>query len=150
MQLRKIVFWSVVLVGTGISGCKKKEPPKTFAVSGTVKFKDGMKMNAGLVEFRSEAPATKGVKARGVIQADGTFSLKTNIQGKDQDGAVEGEHLVIVLPPAAANPEDMDAPPPEQPAASPINERFSNYAESGLSFTVTPGDKNHYDIPVER
>ena len=125
-----------------VAGCGAST--KTFPVSGTVKFADGKALAGGTVEFSSEAADTKGLNARGVIEADGSFKLKTSIDGKEMDGAVAGPHRVAVIPRALDRPLNMQ----EKFPAPPINGRFRNYDTSGLEFTVKADEPNQYDIVV--
>src|SRR5205085_213820 len=84
-----------------VAGCGKSQ--KTYPVEGSVTYPDGKPLVGGSVEFESQEAETKGLNARGDIGADGSYRLKT---GKD-DGAVEGSHRVIVVPPPYP-PSNMD------------------------------------------
>ena len=83
---------SIALVGCGGG------PVPTYRAGGKVVFPDGKPMQGGNVEFRAvnKTPAGDNPVARGEIQSDGTFELSTFRPG---DGAVEGEHLALVVPP---------------------------------------------------
>lgn len=132
------VFAALVLAATGCGG------PKTYPVTGRVQYEDGSPITPlvrGCVEFsflEGEGGVRKGTNARGDIQADGSFSLTTYGLG---EGAVEGKHQAIVVPPAPENSED--------PGPSPVDLRFQQYTTSKLEFTVTRDkDKNHFVIKV--
>jgi hypothetical protein len=112
----------------------------TYPVEGTVKFPDGSPLVGATVEFEAEGRAAGG-NARGTVGADGRYRLTTF---KDGDGAIEGPHRVLVVPPPY-EPSNLQGPPP-RPV---LNPKFSNYDTSGLRFTVKP-EPNTYDITVEK
>ncbi len=57
--------------------------PELDPVSGTVSLPDGNPATGCTVEFSSDSPDTKGMNARGVVQADGSFTLSTRV-GNDE------------------------------------------------------------------
>ena len=127
-------------------GCGSKQRP-TYEAGGKVVFKkDGKPLMAGYVEFESlDAELKNRLNARGRIQPDGTFRLGTYEEG---DGAVEGPHRVLVIPPLpeATAEEEQDAPR----AKPTIHRRFYAYETSELQFTVTrEKDKHYFVIEVE-
>jgi hypothetical protein len=89
--------WILIMVAAfasaGIAGCTG---PKTYPVSGKVVFKGGGPVTGGgRIEFQSTSDPQ--VKATGWIDMkDGTFSLTTLRDGKNVEGAVEGQHRVVV------------------------------------------------------
>jgi hypothetical protein len=87
-----IVAWGM-LSGGGVM-------PKTHPVKGKVVRKDGTPFARGEIEFQLQSDPK--VRARGQIQKDGTFTLTTHVGGKSQAGAVEGEHIVLILVVGAA------------------------------------------------
>ena len=126
-----------LLVGCGNSG----EFP-TYPAGGKVTFSDGTPLTQGWVTFESTDPG-RAVSARGQLQSDGTFTLGTFEPG---DGAIEGEHrvLVAVPTPEGDDPVAMRAPPL-------IDPKFSRFETSGLEFTVSDdGAKNQFEIVVEK
>jgi len=123
----------IALVLFGASGCGS---PTLFPVSGRVTYKDGKPVTAGLVIFE---PVSQKISARGEIQADGSFQLGTH---RDNDGALEGEYKVLVVPP----------PLPEEgkQRRSPVHAKYQNLESTPLKFTVTRDrDKNKFNIEVE-
>jgi hypothetical protein len=123
----------VCLALFGASGCGGET---LFPVSGTVTYKDGKPVTAGLVIFE---PVSQKISARGEIQADGSFQLGTH---RDNDGALEGEYKVLIAPP----------PQPEEGKRrrSPIHPKYRNLESTPLRFTVTRDrDKNTFHIEVE-
>ena len=128
----------VSLVGCG-SGAR------TYPAGGRVTFPDGSPLDGGAVEFRS-LDTDPSVSARGMINADGTFSLTTY---ESDDGAVEGKHQALIVPkrPDGHRWEELrfsGQPPPFDP-------RFQRFDTSGLTFTVTrQHSENDFHITVER
>ena len=120
-----------------IAGCGGKG--KTHPVFGKVQFADGSPLRPNhpkggkgkvIFELKLEGPAA--VASRGEIQEDGTFTLSTFQPG---DGAPEGTHKVLVVPPLDKDPL--------------IDPKFQRFETSGLEFTVAPG-KNEITITVEK
>lgn len=119
-------------------GCEKPPPP-TYPVEGKVEFL-GKAPEGFIVEFASQEEATKGMNAQGKVEADGTFKLKTNVKGKDKDGAVAGLHKVVVVPPPASS---------GGPEILPVPFRYADYGSSGLTFEVKPDGSNSYKIKLD-
>src|SRR5262245_33427241 len=97
-RLRSLLV--LVAVG-GVSGCGS-DLAKTYPVKGKVAYKGkGLpisRLAGGLVYF--ELASDPNVKAMGEIEEDGTFTLGSQINGKEAGGAVAGEYRVRVEPPA--------------------------------------------------
>ena len=121
-----------------IAGCGPREPA-TFPVEGVAELK-GKPAVGFNVEFSSQEEATKGLNAFGQVQDDGTFKVKTMVNGKEKDGAVAGMHKVVVIPPPSGR-----GPAKIEPVAM----RYMDYGTSGLTFEVKPGQANSYRIPLE-
>ncbi|HEV3204022.1 MAG TPA: hypothetical protein VGY77_06555 [Gemmataceae bacterium] len=119
-----------------VIGCGGK---KLYPVEGKVVFPDGTPMIGGWVEFEP-MDGKANVSAKGQIQKDGTFRLGTNREG---DGAIEGRHRILIVPPLPPRLEERGALKPL------IAQRFQRFETSGLEFTVTPG-KNFCPIKVEK
>lgn len=137
----RVVRGFTMLLALGLVGCGSKQ--KTYPVSGTVKFADGKPLSGGIVEFASEEEGTKGLNARGTIQSDGSFKMKMYVDNKQVDGAVEGMHMVVVIPPPPTE-GDLESTP-----KSPIHERYRKYGESGLTIKVKPSEPNTLEIVVD-
>jgi hypothetical protein len=120
-----------------LGGCNSR--PKTYPVEGKVTFPDNTPLVGATVEFESQEAETKGVNARGEVGEDGTYRLKTG----REDGAVEGLHRVIVVPPPYP-PGNMSGPAPKEV----LHSRFRSYETSGLQFTVKP-EPNRFNISVD-
>jgi len=114
--------------------------PRTHPVGGKVTFADGSVLKAGVVLFNPLDEENKKASCRGFIREDGTYQMGTF---EDTDGVFEGKYEVAVT---AGYPPNPDRPPPDWP---PLNKRFSNFATSGLRYTVVAGT-NKLDIAVEK
>ena len=113
-----------------------------YPVSGTVKLGGGQSPAGCVVEFSSQAEATKGLNARGEVGTDGAFTLKTVINGKEKAGAVAGPHKVVVVPPAASSTPGAPVPPA-------IPTRYLEYAKSGLTAEVKPDGANAVELKLD-
>ena len=131
-----------------IGGCGGGGPVPTYQVKGTVTFPNGTPLPGGLVEFKAVS-SEHNISARGHIQPDGTFEMETFTLA---DGAIEGDHLVAVMPPEPQGMRDRDAmglTPPVIPEI--IDRKFSRFETSGIKFTVTRDPaKNQLHIQVTR
>lgn len=143
---------AVVLVAFAGCGSNRNALP-TYRAGGKVAFPDGTPLKGGWVEFRS-VNLPRQVTARGQIQSDGTFKLGTYKPG---DGAVEGEHCALVMPPPSRTKTNPDALRRSKgglgslaPAPG-IDPRFGRFETSGLKFTVTSSAAdNQFLIQVRR
>ena len=92
-------LWSSVFGLFVLTGCGSGHPAPTYPVTGKVVFSDdGTPLSTGgsiLWESVPDEPGVLPFNASGAIQADGTFELTTFEEG---DGAVAGEHRVLVRP----------------------------------------------------
>lgn len=84
------VFCLAITLLPSLAGCHSDQLP-TYPVEGTIRFKDGSFPKFGDIEFYS---ATHRINARGKINRDGSFTVGTYAPN---DGAVEGEHKIIVI-----------------------------------------------------
>ena len=112
-----------------ITGCGD-QGPKYYPVEGKVIFKqDQSPARFGSVEFRSQSDPP--VIARGKIQPDGTFKLKSG--GKQ--GTVQGTHSVVIIqivgdpriPGRVVHDHGLD-----------VATKYSDYQTSDLSIDVQP------------
>jgi hypothetical protein len=102
------LFSAMLLLAVSMTcGCKSKpplvEPPETVPVTGKVIDRNGQPLVQGMVEFR--AVEGKPWTTMGITADDGTFTLKTMVNGQQLEGAVVGEHRVTVTPPFSDSPE---------------------------------------------
>ena len=117
------VLITVVFVGCGGG-------PKTAPVTGKVTYR-GQPLQFGSVMFQPE----QGPVAKAQIESDGSFTLSTD--GKP--GAVLGPHKVRVSCFESQSPNPPATPPGQEPTLgrSLIPQKYTNFAASGLEFTVT-------------
>jgi hypothetical protein len=90
-----VLTLGTVLLLAGGPGCGSGIP-KTYPVKGKVVWKGGKPVDDGRIEFQSLSEPD--LKAVGEIESDGTFSLTTFKEGKTREGAVAGQHKVVVEP----------------------------------------------------
>jgi hypothetical protein len=83
------------LILTGNAGCGSGIP-QTYSVKGKVLWKGGKPVEDGRIEFQSMSDPS--LRATGEIDSDGSFTLTTHKDGKTRQGAIEGQHKVIVEP----------------------------------------------------
>ena len=122
-----------------MAGCGG-QPLPTYEAGGKVAFANGTPLRGGWVEFQP-ADTSHNVSARGEIQSDGTFRLGTFSPG---DGAIEGEHRVLVVPPLPEGDRD-ETPIPRWI----IDPKYFRFETSGLRFRVDRDEsKNRFEIRV--
>lgn len=63
----------------------------------------------------------------------------------DRDGAVAGEHEVLVSPPPYQGDRDDIKRVPQV-----VADKYQHFSTSGLRFTVEPSGDNRFEIVVER
>ena len=135
------------LVGCGGSSDDNwtKNRPATYPVTGMVIYKGNPLPNATVVfSSQGENPTA----AVGRTDEQGAFSLTTF---NDQDGAVAGEHQVLITatkikgPPPGANLDEVD-PTVTEISLSP--QKFGEPGNSGLSATVTESGPNQFFFDV--
>ena len=128
--LLAVVFLPVVLAVVGCGG-DHTTSPKTYLVTGTVRYKGGERMRGGAIQLQPTTASPFSI--RGDIKEDGTFALITFLEsGQKQAGAVPGEYRVMIVPPQG--PDQVIEPVrPVQPL-----------------FRVEPKEDNRLDIEVER
>lgn len=105
-------FQQVRTIEPGVSTLKRQQ---TYPVEGKAFF-DGVPMVGATVTLTSDKGPAKGVRAYGVVEADGSFQLTTY---KGFDGAPAGEYQVAVTWPAFGLPA-----------------HYTTAAKSGLTATV--------------
>jgi hypothetical protein len=82
-----------LLAGCSQSGGDAAPTPSTVTVKGKVLLPGGQPATGGVVLFE---PVEGGTEAYGLLNKDGTFTIKTF--GGTQDGAVPGKYKVAVTP----------------------------------------------------
>lgn len=133
-------WWVLLLVF--LAGCGSS----TYPVEGRVVFKgDGQPLRGGSVEFEPIDPDGRA-SAWGAVDEEGRFRLTTFQPG---DGAIAGEHRVLVMPPSPS-PEELGRMATPRSSLV-LDERYTSYETSGLRFTVTrDASKNKFQLEVER
>jgi hypothetical protein len=128
-------LWHCAVLGVVailLAGCGGKPSQ----VSGTVTL-DGKTIERGMVGF---TPANGGMRASGVIESDGTYTLTTN-----RDSGLEpGEYMVTVVS-REPGPPATTGPPAPGPYITP--QHYAAEATSGLKFTVERGS-NTIDLEL--
>lgn len=122
-------------------GCGSRGP-EMAPVKGKVLYK-GQPLKFGGVLFQP----LKGEIAHGEIQADGTFTLYTNVEG---DGAIVGQHLVSVTCYEGQNPQAAssgDAEPMLGRLLIPA--KYTNCESSGLKAEVKPQQENEVTLELK-
>jgi len=153
MNLKYCLLLAVLLCGVGnLSGCSggatdkwTEGRPKTYNVNGTVTFQ-GSPLAGATVVFRS---AEHQVSASGVTNADGKFRLTTY---EDNDGAVAGEHDVIVQKyDEASLPANVDLDETsisvEPKLVTPA--KYADFEKSGLRQSVATSGANEFRLELQ-
>lgn len=131
-------------------GCSDGHRP-TYPAGGTVMLSNGEPLPGGWIEFQLEGEHTAPT-AKARIQQDGRFELGTY---EKADGALEGTHRVMVMPPipkgnAAWDPGDTRGPSAAPQDVPNIELRYQRVETSGLKFSVTTEPtENRFEIRLE-
>ncbi|MCS7046923.1 MAG: metallophosphoesterase, partial [Gemmataceae bacterium] len=112
---------------TAEEGVARKEA-KVFPVRGLAYFQ-GTPMPGAIVTLTPDPKTKKGVAARGVVAADGTFQLTTY---RANDGAAEGDYHVTIT--------WRERLPDGRVGADLLPARYSKVNESGLRATIRAGE----------
>lgn len=115
--------WILLLIS--ISGCGNGN----VTTVGTVRYSDGTILDCGMVIFSNDLH-----QYTGIVQPNGSFEL---VSGDGKHGLPAGNYGVSVT----ATDEN------DQPL---VNSQFGSPSTSGLAFEVKSGQKNHYNITVEK
>lgn len=116
----------------------------THIVKGKVVFSDGTPVQFGDVETLS---VDQRINARGKIEKDGTFTLTTY---KENDGAVAGEHKVVIIQ-MTGSPLMAAAKmgPIQHTHGHDTGAKYRSYDTSGLNFKVEPGIVNEVTFTLD-
>jgi hypothetical protein len=115
-----------ILLLSGCGGSNKKE---VAPVIGSVTLDGKPFTQLASVNF---VPEGSGKMATGILKPDGTFTLKTYVEG---DGAVIGKHSVSITPLTKFKKDDDTSPDP----TSLIPERYRSSTNSGWLIEVKQG-----------
>jgi ribosomal protein S12 len=129
--------WICILAISIFVGCNSGKL-KTYPVQGQVVFEDGSPVKVGTVETKAFG---KSVQATGSIGTDGSFTLTTY---RDNDGAIAGEHEVVIV---------QFIPIEEIPNYRPstmgvVHRKHASYSTSGLTMNVVPNGENKIKLIV--
>jgi hypothetical protein len=130
-----------------VCGCGDDRRP-TYRAGGTVTQRNGQPLPGGWIEFQLDSSFTVPT-AKAKIQPDGHFELGTY---GTTDGAFEGNHQVMILPPVPpfVNPKGRPPPRPDDPRYPRINPRYRRFESSGLKLPVTTeASQNRFEIRLE-
>ena len=119
-------------------GCGGSDQPEVYPVSGTVIFQGEPIADASVRFIPNEGPP-----ASGQTDASGRFTLRTF---EDDDGAVAGEHTVLVSKTEQVDPNDQSSYPQMRSVLPP---RYGKATASPLEVTVSPGDENEFPLTIE-
>lgn len=136
--LRSGWLTTVLLFVSLFAGCGPSYP-KRYPVSGVVKFKDGSPVKTGTVEFG--IPGSQWT-ASGAIARDGTFSLSTV---KPNDGAIAGEHKVIVRQIIVSYFPVQG----QHDHGKLVDTRYADYRTTPLTLTVPVGGIKNVELIVD-
>lgn len=129
--LRRLVLLAALsLAATGCDAGGRATHP----VSGTVVLPGGdVSALAGQVVEVSHA-TDRDVRAHGVLDSQGRFTLETLDGGENRPGAPAGEYAVRVLP----DPDEVPPQRGQKPRRPPVAPRYRDFATSKLTLTVPP------------
>lgn len=130
----------LMLALTCLVGCGQSQP-RLYPVSGKVFFRDGSSVLSAIIEF---APARGGPTARGKINADGTFTLKTG----ERDGAVADGHRIVIVQTWLSDGAPSHARRFRH-ANLVLAPKYRSFDTSPLERQVEPDKKNVFMIEVE-
>lgn len=126
-----------------LAGCGKKGP-RTYPVTGIVKFADGVPVAGGIIEFSCSDPKST---ATGRIDSEGRFRLSTN---RDGDGAVAGQHSVVVI--QGTMPigiSSLDAAEGHSHVVRKLHAKHAQHETTNITKTVSTSTENELIIVVE-
>ncbi|QDV20992.1 hypothetical protein Pan153_56740 [Gimesia panareensis] len=138
----KSVFASVIICNglLLLAGCGSGvDRPSTVQVEGTVTF-DNQPLEGASISFIPQ----DGRPASGFTDAGGHFVLKTFEPG---DGAIPGEHTVIVTKVAADSKSGDDIYAKQK---SVIPEKYGDLKNSGLTATVKTDGENKFSFELKK
>lgn len=141
-----VCFILAIQVLPVVTGCSGGGPVATYTVTGSVKLPDGTPLAGGRMLLRPDENSK--YSARGEIAEDGTFTLTTFKVG---DGAIAGNHRVMISPPIARESLDAVATRSSRRAPAMIDPRYESLQTSPLSITIVSdgSSENHFDLIVE-
>lgn len=147
-------FAALFLTAIAVIGCSRqandkwtRARPATYPVTGTVSLQ-GRPIEAAKVQFSTQSAGREYV-AFGYTDSSGRFRLRTF---RDGDGAVEGDHRVMVEKITWSESKPAETlgdvlPPPKE--ISHLAARYREAESSGLTATVTAKGPNDILLNLE-
>lgn len=132
---RLLASWLFCTIAALVAGCSSSPQFETAQAAGRVTL-DGKPVTQGSVVFTPP----QGWPARGELDAEGRFTLSTYETG---DGAILGQHEIVVIAQSGPDPSEHFERPPPAPTKWLIPERYGSRTTSGLTYEV------HKDQPNE-
>ena len=151
LLLRCVTSTGLLVVGVLVAGGCGDDHPPTYPAGGTVVLADGTPLPGGTIELELVGDAS-APNARAKIQPDGRFRLGTY---EETDGAADGEHRVLILPPREARGRTWEAEAQRGirkrvHGSVRIDPKYSRYETSGLRITVSrEPSKNRFKFVLE-
>jgi hypothetical protein len=142
MRVNNCRLLSPVVVGYVFclcAGCSSKDPgPELIPVTGVVLMDEQPLINADLIFIPVET--TPGVGGQARTKESGEFAVTYSRGG---EGLPAGNYRVAVsyrlMPDGTPVPEGDTTPPIESPARETLPRKYSDYDQSELKATVSPG-----------
>lgn len=131
----------VILIITGLfAGCGSgADRPPTAKAEGTITF-ENQPLEGASISFIPE----NGRPASGFTDASGHFVLRTF---EAADGAIPGEHTVIISKVAADSKKSDDMYATQKSA---IPEKYADLKKSGLTASVDADGENKFDFDLKK
>lgn len=107
--------------------CGCSAGPKMHPVNGRITFPDGTPLPEGSIELQAKDAGARQWHPRAAVNKDGSFSVTTVIGDRERKGAPQGTYDVIVVSVTGRGQSRIDP-------------RFMDFATSGLTVTVQPGN----------
>jgi hypothetical protein len=144
MRNRKCWLLMGLLAATSLNalaGCGSK-PSEKITVKGRVCYR-GEPLNGGVIVFAPDGDrGNNGDLAKGVIESDGTFSLKSD----DSKGIAAGWYRVAIAP--HPSPSASATPTASDPYPAPPS-RYRNPQLSGLQGEVKRNADNQFEFQLD-
>ncbi len=116
----------------------------TYPVQGQLKFEDGTTPMFGNIEFYN---AQHKLNARGKVNKDGTFTVGTY---EDSDGAVEGEHKIVVQQHTGSYLAGHVKVPIKHDHGELIHSDYFDYRTSDLKCNIKKGKQNPVELVLRK
>jgi hypothetical protein len=142
-NIYQVLPWLAVLFSCACTGCANNEF-RTYPVSGHLEFEDGTAPKFGTIEFFN---ADRKINARGKIDRDGSFTVGTY---QADDGAVEGQHKVIISQPTRDPLTAQIKVEIEHDHGTLVHPDYYDYRTSKLNCQVTATSENNIRLIIKK